>query len=384
MARASVDATWQRGTALADAARRAFWRPIVRLSIGRRAVVDRELRLALLAFAHGGVALTLAVVAPLWLLLLGPLLLGVPHVAGDLRYLVLEPRRPWRRAGLLGVGALLAAMTLHRGALALGWDPAGALGTSALRLELLLGGLAVVAAGGYGAVGPARRRMGVVAAGVALTVALWSFPMAGFIAFSHLHNAIGAGIWLAVAHDAPRGRARWAVAGCWLGAQVALLAGVFDGITAAVGGYWAPASGMDFGALELQLAPGLDAPWAGRGVQAFAFAQSVHYLVWTRLMPQQCDSRAAPSTFRADVRRGRAVFGRWGFGLVALAAVGLPMLALVIGARARDGYLHAIAFHGWLELAALSAWSVAARPRRTTAGQPAAPDGAFSRAVRRR
>ncbi|MCB9740171.1 MAG: hypothetical protein H6747_12975 [Deltaproteobacteria bacterium] len=359
-----------RMVATGDALRRGVWRPLARLGIVRRAIVDRDLRLLLLAATHGGVALLLAAVAPLWLLLLGPLLLGVPHVAGDLRYLVLEPRLPWRRGGLLAVLLLLGLMTAHRGALALGWQPSSVIGLSALEFELGLGGACVLAAALFGAASSARRRLLGSAAAFGLCIMLLCWPHRAFVAFAHAHNVVGVAVWLLLAADGPRRGGRWLLAGLWLGGHALLLGGTLDGVSAAAGAYWAPASGLDFAAMGDQLAPGLEWPHAARWVQSFAFGQSVHYLVWTRLLPQQCDPRAAPSTFRADLQMARRVFRRGGLALLAALGVGLPLLALVIGARARDGYLHAIAFHGWLELAALAAWGVG---RRSAAGAAVRP-----------
>lgn len=303
-----------------------------------------------------GVALLLAAVAPLWLLLLGPLLLGVPHVAGDLRYLVLEPRLPWRRGGLLAVLALLGLMTAHRGALALGWQPSRVIGLPALERELALGGACVLAASLFGAAARGGRRLLGGALALGLCAALLAWPHRAFVVFAHAHNVVGVLIWLILARAGGHGRGRWLLVGLWLGGHALLLSGALDGVSAAADAHWAPASGLDFAAMEEQLAPGLEFPHASRWVQSFAFGQSVHYLAWTRLLPQQCDPRAAPSTFRADVHTARRVFRDGGLAALALLGVGLPLLALVIGAQARDGYLHAIAFHGWLELAELAAW----------------------------
>ena len=58
----------------------------------------RDLRVALGGSLGVGASLVLAVLAPLWLLTLGPLLLGVPHLLSDVRYLVVRPalhRRRW-------------------------------------------------------------------------------------------------------------------------------------------------------------------------------------------------------------------------------------------------------------------------------------------------
>ena len=53
---------------------------------GRRLVVDRELRVGLGATLAVGVALLGASTLPMWMLALGPILLGVPHVLGTIEH----------------------------------------------------------------------------------------------------------------------------------------------------------------------------------------------------------------------------------------------------------------------------------------------------------
>ena len=62
-------------------------------------------------FAVGGVLLILLsmVIAPMWLLLLCPLLFGIPHVLGDLWVLFLRPHAPRQLLAVLGLPLL--AMT---------------------------------------------------------------------------------------------------------------------------------------------------------------------------------------------------------------------------------------------------------------------------------
>ena len=85
----------------ADAVRQQAWRLATRTAFGRRCARERQTRLAMLAIVHLSAALLLTGIAPLWLLLVGPLILGVPHIVADIRYLLLRaPGRPL-------IGALL-------------------------------------------------------------------------------------------------------------------------------------------------------------------------------------------------------------------------------------------------------------------------------------
>jgi hypothetical protein len=95
---------------------------------------------------------------------------------------------------------------------------------------------------------------------------------------------------------------------------------------------------------------------AMRVVALFAFAQSFHYAVWVRLVPQQMDPRPAPPTFMRTVGRLRQDLGALGFWLVVVSAIGLPLAALLTNAQdVRYLYLVAVVFHGWLELAVFGA-----------------------------
>jgi hypothetical protein len=89
--------------------------PVLRLAFAhsatlRRAAGSRPHRLALIAVTSTALAFALALGAPGLLYLWGPLLLGVPHLVADVRYLVVRPPGALRyRRRDLAVVALLAA-----------------------------------------------------------------------------------------------------------------------------------------------------------------------------------------------------------------------------------------------------------------------------------
>ena len=115
-------------TAAADWLRRRWLRLLGPLA--RPIVTRRELRVALGFSLVIGSALVATLVAPLWMLILGPLVWGVPHLVADLRYLVVRPgyhRRPllalFAGAPLLWVGlggglCVIPAFGFHRNTLA--------------------------------------------------------------------------------------------------------------------------------------------------------------------------------------------------------------------------------------------------------------------------
>ena len=157
---------------LADGLRSGVYR-----AFGRRLARffrDREVRVAWFA----GIAVTmgalLAVSAPLWLLALGPILLGVPHVVGDVRYLWTQPgyhknKRVWL---LVGPALLVGAVTAD-----VGWGLAAAL----LALWAL----------------PAstQRRMAGAVVLVPLLVLSFVWRSEARLLFAHLHNLIALALW---------------------------------------------------------------------------------------------------------------------------------------------------------------------------------------------
>ena len=90
----------ERSVAPLDRARRSWFRFLERRAWTSALLADREKRLAFLVSSHAVLAAWLAVHFPVHLFLLGPVVLGVPHVAADVRYLVLRQNLPawWRRA----------------------------------------------------------------------------------------------------------------------------------------------------------------------------------------------------------------------------------------------------------------------------------------------
>jgi hypothetical protein len=280
-------------------------------------------------------SLIAAVVAPLWLLALSPVVLGVPHLVADLRYLVVRPRLH-RRGGVWLVGLLVVL--------------------SSVMVDLRWG-LAGVALVPLFARGPLLRRLavGAVAMGV-LAAAFWGLRPT-HIVLGHAHNLVAVVLWMVLAvalHERSpySDLARWGPTVAFLMGGGAILGGLFDPLLAT--GLTLP------GAPSLQyhiasLAPGLDAVWATRWVVAFAYAQAVHYGLWLRVIPEVGRRRPSPRSWAASLTALRRDFGdRVLVGAVVL-TVGIALWGLVDLTAARTGYLRLALFHGPMELAVL-AW----------------------------
>lgn len=309
----------------ADVLRAAIYRWLAPVLGGLYA--DRARRVALFGSASVLVSFTLAVTAPLWLLALGPVLLGVPHLVADLRYLVVKPRLH-RRVAL----CVLAALPLL--ATSLGAPPA---------VGLLAVAVAVV---GAQASWP-RRAAGLLAWG-ALTSAALAWEYSFLLVFLHLHNVVALGLWWAV-----RPRSAWAFAPVLVvGACTALLlGGVMDPVITALGGWSAPGSGTSFAELVESNAPLANPTLAARLVLSFGFLQSVHYALWLRLIPDDARTRPAPRPFRASWRALVEDFGLAPMVLFVALALAIAAWGALDLAAARWGYLRLASFHGYLELA---------------------------------
>jgi hypothetical protein len=256
--------------------------------------------------------------APMAVLLLAPLALGVPHVVSDLRFLVLSPGAPGRGAGAWLALPLTLLLASRVGA-ALG-IPSSAAAEWAIGG---LGALGLISLAPHGA-----RRTGVAAAvTVALAVGLED-PRGAALILGHLHNLIALGMLAWLGRPVVAGAAALPSA---VGAAL-LLGGAAD---ASIG---QPFAGLSVDGLAATLAPGLDPLWGGRVVACFAFLQLVHYATWVAWIP----ASSARSWFDD--------LGRSGVAVAVAASALLPLLAFADPPAVRATYLSLVLFHGWLEL----------------------------------
>jgi hypothetical protein len=329
-----------------DRVRSALFVRATRLSAVRGLLLDKQRRVPALLLAHAALALALAVTAPTFMLLLGPLVLGVPHVLSDLRYLVLRPAFSSRLRGLLlgGSALLLGARLLELAGLA-----------KTARLELGGAGalLLVVALMGAPRLRSARVLVALVAI-AALTASALVWPRAARLALCHAHNVLALLLWGVLF------RRTWRRA-----LPAALLILVAAGLLLATPLAWwgfrhglPSAFGLHALAAADALAPGItDATLALGVVSSFAFLQSVHYAVWLHAVPQDATRGNATLTFRMSYRSLLADFGKPALLLATLLVLAVPAAGVLSPLRVQAAYLSLSSFHGYWELAALAlAW----------------------------
>lgn len=328
--------------ALLDRARHLWLRALGPLAAPL--VRDRELRVAVSGALSLAIALALCATAPLVLLAVSPLILGIPHVASDLRYLLVRPglHRRWAFVGVLGI--CLVGLTLH-------FDP---------RLGFLPVALAAFLARGA----TLARRALVLSIGAALVGAAWVEPRTVALVFAHAHNFLAIAIFWAWRPER-RTKLHWIpIAGFAVGAA-AIALGALEPALDRSGGLAVSWDGTDVYWQRALYAPGLEEPWGTRLVLLFAFAQAAHYGIWLRLLPDEDRPRETPRTFAASLAALRDDWGRIGTVLAVLVTTVLGVWAVLDLFAARMGYLRLVLFHGYFELAALALLFAEGRPLRS-------------------
>lgn len=358
----SAEAIVSRAVAPLDGARRVALRWALSLAPLHRLLTRRDHRVQLWAVCHALLAFALVATFPMLLFVLGPVLLGVVHVAADVRYLVLRRRLPrsWLTWVWIGCCALLALRILEETRL---------FGVGIMRAEQLVAcgwvGLALWA-GARGAGSP-RRALYAVPLVAVLAGLCWVYPLWVRLAFVHSHNVIAIVVWLALF----RSRLRSAVLPLLViaGLTLALMSTKTYAVAQASGGLVS----FDLHLLTVTdwIAPGLRPEHAVGLTLTYVFLQSVHYSTGLLLIPQEDSRSEGTTTFRMSVRSLFADFGTLGVLVIAGLALTVIAGALWDVHRARGMYLSLAMFHGYLELALLAYfWAVGFRPARA-ASQPA-------------
>jgi hypothetical protein len=305
---------------------------------------QRSRRIEARAAATIVIALGLSIVAPAFMLALGPILFGVPHVASEIRYLVV--RRGLARRWLTGLA--LACLTLS--SLRLVEQLAHAPGTCA-PIEVGLALVGTLAAGALATNGRAGLRRFALAAAVLIGVGLVGIRYALWtrLVFIHLHNFGALLLWVLVFRKrGPFPRTAVVLLG---GAVLLILSGATAAWSARIGSL--AALGVSIPVVAQWLSPGVALEIAIPLALLHAFSDSVHYGAWLGLIPEE-EARAEGSlTFRMTARSLLRDFGVGGV------AVCVAAMAVVLGgsllnlAETRRFYFSAAGFHGYLEVAVL-------------------------------
>jgi hypothetical protein len=265
---------------------------------------------------------------PMWVLALGPIVWGVPHVLSDVRYLVVKPR--YHARWLVVVPVLLGV--------ALGWAGLG-----------LAGVLACAAGGVLVARAPVWRRLAVAVPLFALAFFAHRAPTFSTLVFAHVHNALALAFFVLWRRRERRIALVPVVLACVFAALI--LAGALDPVLSRAHAFGT----ATFDDLVLQLAP------PDFCADPRLVSRLVHYVVWLRLVPEE--DRPRPRSFRQSVNALRRDLGVPILALSAAFAAVLAVWAFFDIADARWKYLQVAFFHGWLEISAGAVMLVEARRR---------------------
>ncbi|MFT3774658.1 MAG: hypothetical protein QM820_55615 [Minicystis sp.] len=304
----------------------------------RSIVVARERRVALVGTLLLLTALVSTGLVPLWFIAIAPIVWGIPHILADVRYLVARPGYHRRPGVAIAMGAAILAAGLGYGLRAGLAGAAGAILFSRASWR--------------------RRAAGIAVVGVLFAMAVWAGAR-GDLFFAHAHNAVGFGIWWAWRRRASR--LHWLPLAVFAGGAALILAGALDPIVLRAGLH-APWTGLSERALGFQLSPIRHGPWPTRFLVLYAFAQSAHYVVWVRLVPEDDRPSGTPRSFTQSLRALHADVGGLVLWVTLLSMIALAVWAAVSLGAARNGYIQMAFFHGYLELAAAAIlWAEARR-----------------------
>jgi hypothetical protein len=292
-------------------------------------LANREQRVALTGCAVILAALAIALVCPLWQLALGPILFGTAHILADVRYCVVRPGFHRRWPLILCCGLPLGAMVFGHG------------------LDI---GLMAVAFAFALARGPVWKKITGLLAVALAAAGIAEYGFLADVVFAHLHNVVAVLLWWAWRKRG--GRLHWIVLALYLGTWTALIGGALDEVYLSLqSATWGPEP-MDILYHARFLGFGLGGMESVRWVLAFTMAQSVHYWMWIRMVPEDDRKQYTPRSFRATWAALRLDMGSLFLGLTLLSALGTAVWAAFDLLEARSGYLRFVRFHGVMELAA--------------------------------
>jgi hypothetical protein len=279
-------------------------------------------------------ALTMTLLAPGFLYLWAPLLIGVPHIVADLRYLALPPyARASHRLRDIVVVALLA-MTIY--------SPTPRFGGAAIIAAMVLTPWSTRS------LRTLATRVAVLAVAVAGYTWMCRNPITTSYVLLHGHNLVAIALFSLVF---ARGRVRWLLPLLVAVVCSVVLAGIADPLLRGMSvenlaGYLLPSSALDHWPHIL----------CARIAVLFVFLQSVHYAVWLRLIPEQARVRKGMRSFSASLRALQNDFGTTLLLGFAALAMTLPLLGLHDATSARRWYLQLAGFHAYFELACVARW----------------------------
>jgi hypothetical protein len=343
--------------------------------LGRTLVRRRSVRVPALLSLHAAAAFALALLAPSFLIALAPLALGVPHLAADVRYLLLRRASPrwWLAASaafaltlvilraLAELQAKLAPSLAFEQGVASAWVLVGALGGVFVARGAARGIATEDTSVGRARLARGRIARGGIALAAAAAVAAFAIgaPASFRIALLHGHNLIAVAVWALLFRRG--GRLGWLPVAMVLVGAGLLASGALLRVTLQHGAL--SVAGLHLFAAADWLGPGLSDSAAIAVATSFAFLQSVHYAIWLVAVPSGDRPGEGGRAWRVAGRELVRDFTGPGVVIVVVLALLVAAAGIAHAGPTRRLFLSLATFHGWLELAAIAYLFARGEPR---------------------
>lgn len=330
-------------TAPLDGLRQAALAAITRSQHLTRVVARRDARVPFIATAQIVLLLAVTVTRPLWLFVLGPIVLGIPHLASDIRYLILRQRVA--REVLL---VACAGAAIFLGLRLLDLFHAAPAHSAGVEIGTAVAWIAVAISSGAH---ERKSRAPLVALPFLLALGTLAMLHAGTtrIVFAHAHNVIGVAAWVVLFRKNKRAAL---LPGIALALAITLL--LSGAALPFIGKAAFTSFGFDLSFVGRYLAPGTSPRVAAAVALSFVFLQSVHYATWLVWIPQDNLPGEGTFTFRMTARSLLTDFGLPALMILGVLAIALASAAAFDARRAVATYMSLATFHGYLEIALLA------------------------------
>jgi hypothetical protein len=332
---------------------------------------NRSLRLLSLFIFATTILLVLSIAFPLWVLLIGPLVYGVPHIFSSIRYFHYalangQPKSPspskesrQRFFAFGSVFLILIAVFSYRL-----FVTADFFGISSPQLSEWKGSsfVELIATGVTFLLGVFiyRKSWNKILSGLFLLLPFaaiyFRFPAATIGAMVLIHNFVAFVYWILASKTSSERRVAWLAFGSVSLVTALIFMGVFDGAYRFI----EPARVLNFANLTISDTGKLIAPWSQQeklwlhACIAFAFGQALHYFVWLKAIPDQYHYHEAPTSFRQSWGLLRTDFGTSIAGLLIILTIGSVVFwSFLEFQQARLIYFCLASYHGYLEIAGL-------------------------------
>lgn len=341
-----------------DTVRSLLLKTTLKVSLFRQIYTTRAYRLSAFFFFSLVFNFSLAISFPLWALLLGPIILGVPHLISSIRYLpkltTLDRSFSSKNLYFIIGGVYVTVATVRL------FGPASVSASLSVMvengpnlIELMGCALALVAIGIFSKLSKIRLLCSVAILGL-LSVMSFKYPLEtlGFLVLAH--NFIAFYFWIIRAEERKEKSVAMISLAVFSLVTAAFLTGVFDSIIQLrsleiLNGWF---SDMNVGS---QIFPSGDATLWSRAVSAYAFGQGIHYFIWLKAVPEQELSFQHNTSFKTSFELLKDDVGTkitYAASFLALAIIGYGLFTNFI--EARIVYLSVAALHGYFEIVALA------------------------------